>query len=161
MESWEVLRVATEDVGVKAIAARLKVSTALVYKWCQEPPDEEDPDASGAHNPLDRVRVIYELTRDNRVINWLCNIANGFFVKNPEVRHAVGGQEQLLGVTQAVVHDFGDMLADISRSIANDGQITPQEADVIRQSWEKLKLEAECFVTACERGLYGRPIKHP
>lgn len=160
MESWEVLKAATEDVGIKAVAARLRVSTALVYKWCQDAPDDEDPDASGARNPLDRVRIIYEMTRDERIVNWLCNIANGFFVKNPAVRHSPGGEEKLLGVTQGVVRDFGELLSDISRSIANDGQITKAEADEIRQSWEKLKTEAECFVVACEKGHYSRPIKH-
>ena len=160
MESWQVLKEATDDVGIKAIAARLRVSAALVYKWCQDAPDEDDPDASGARNPLDRVRTIYEMTRDPRIINWLCNIANGFFVKNPVVTHGAGGEEKLLGVTQGVVRDFGQLLGEISQSIANDGQITSTEADAIRQSWEKLKTEAECFVTACEKGLYGRPIKH-
>ncbi len=159
MESWEILKAATDNVGIKAVAARLRVSAALVYKWCQDAPDDEDPDASGARNPLDRVRVIYEMTRDPRVINWLCNIANGFFVKNPDVQHATSGEEKLLGVTQSVVRDFGELLSDISQSIANDGQITKAEADEIRQSWEKLKTEAECFVVACERGQFGRPIR--
>ena len=54
MKSWEVLKEATEGVGVKALAARLKLSHAMVYKWCQESPKDE-PDASGARNPLDRL----------------------------------------------------------------------------------------------------------
>jgi hypothetical protein len=32
MHSWEVLRDAADRIGVKALAARLKLSTALVYK---------------------------------------------------------------------------------------------------------------------------------
>jgi len=63
----------------------------------------------------------------------------------------------LLGTTQRVVEDFGDLLAAISRSIENDGVITTEEADSIRQSWERLKTQAECFVVACERGLYRQP----
>ena len=33
------------------------------------------------------------------------------------------------------------------------------EADRIRQCWEALKTEAECFVVACERGMYGKKRK--
>jgi len=46
------------------------------------------------------------------------------------------------------------LLTDISRSIANDGQIVPEEAENIRQSWETLKSHAESFVIAAERALY-------
>ncbi len=155
MESWDVLREATEQVGVKAIAAKLGLSTALVYKWCQEPPSH-DPQASGALNPLDRVRVLYELTRDPRLINWLCQAANGFFVPNPSPEPGPL-DEQLLGTTQRVVEDFGQLLSEISRSIENDGLITKAEADTIRQSWEHLKSQAEHFVVACEKGLYAHP----
>ncbi len=155
MKSWQVLQAATERVGVKAVAAKLGLSAALVYKWCQQPP-AENPDGSGAHNPLDRIKILYELTRDQRVINWLCNVADGFFVPNP--KPPVGTkEEELLGITQQVVGDFGDLLADISGSIENDGVIAPEEAEVIRQAWERLKAHAECFVVACERGIYARP----
>jgi hypothetical protein len=152
VKSWEVLREAVEQTGVKAIAAKLGVSTALVYKWCQESPDD-DPDSSGARNPLDRLATIYHLTRDTRSVNWLCQEAGGFFTKNPS--RQPGAQEaHLLGTTQQVVNDFGGLLAEVSRSIANDGVISRQEADRIRESWEKLKGQTECFVLACEQGLY-------
>lgn len=153
MTAWEVLRDAIDPVGVKAVAARLKLSSALVYKWCQEP-RSEDPESSGAHNPLDRMRTLFELTRDPRLINWLCGAADGFFVPNARATAGERGEE-LLGTTQRVVEDFGDLLSAISRSIENDGRITAAEAETIRQSWEKLKRHAEGFVVACERGLYG------
>ncbi|MGD8453768.1 MAG: hypothetical protein PVJ57_18295 [Phycisphaerae bacterium] len=154
MESWEVLRNAIEEVGVKAVAGKLKLSSALVYKWCQEPPTATDPRSSGARNPLDRLRHIVEATGDPRVVNWLCNHAGGFFVPHPEVEPG-DAEEQLLGSTQRVVQDFGDLLTNISTSIENDGQITPDEADRIRQSWERLKSQGESFVVACERGMYA------
>ena len=56
MKSYDVIRKAIDEPGVKAVAARLRVSAALVYKWCEPQPDSEDPDQSGARNPLDRVR---------------------------------------------------------------------------------------------------------
>jgi hypothetical protein len=58
-----------------------------------------------------------------------------------------------------VVEDFGELLTAVSSSIENDGQITPEEADRIRQTWESLKTEAERFVVACERGIYRKKRK--
>ncbi len=157
MKSWAVLREAADRVGVKAVAAKLNVSTALVYKWCQESPTD-DPDASGARNPLDRLKTIYDATQDSRIINWLCNGADGFYVPNPQVEPGAE-EEQLLSTTQRMVRDFGILLSDISRSIEDDGLITGDEPDRIRQSWERLKSQAECFVVACERGMYGTRVK--
>lgn len=98
-----MLRDAIERVGVKAVASTLNISTALVYKWCQESP-RDDPAASGARNPLDRLRRIYDLTHDERLVQWLCAAANGFFVRNPTA--AVGSREQrLLDSTQKVVEE--------------------------------------------------------
>jgi hypothetical protein len=154
VESWEVLREATERVGVKALAARLKLSAALVYKWCQEPPSDTEPQTSGARNPLDRLKTIIEVTQDPQLVAWLCQTAHGFYVPNPVVK-AGQEEEQLLAATHRVVQDFSDMLKKISRSIENDGLITPDEAEIIRRSWERLKSQGECFVVACERGLYG------
>jgi len=153
VKSWEVLQDAIDRVGVKAVAAKLKLSSALVYKWCQEP-RSEDPDSSGAHNPLDRLQTLYELTGDPRLLNWLCQAGGGFFVPNPQAKPSER-EEELLGTTQRVVDDFGHLLSDISHSIENDGRITDAEAEMIRESWERLKMHVECFVVACERGMYS------
>jgi len=83
VKSWEVLRNAVERVGVKTVAAKLNLSAALVYKWCQEPPSVAVPTASGARNPLDRLGAIIEATADQPLVNWLCARAGGFFVANP------------------------------------------------------------------------------
>ncbi len=152
MKSWEVLREAADTVGVKMLAAKLNLSTALVYKWCQET-SKQDPDSSGARNPLDRLKEIYDVTKDQRVINWMCHEARGFYVPNPDVDPGET-EEQVLTTTQRVVEEFSNLLSHVSRSIENDGQILPDEAEDIRQAWEKLKSEAECFVVACERGMY-------
>jgi len=157
VKSWEVLREAAEKVGVKALAAKLGLSSALVYKWCQES-GKDDPGASGARNPLDRLKEIYDITRDPRVINWICHEADGFYVKNPAVTPGAA-ESHLLGTTQRIVEDFGEMLTATSRSIENDGQISAEEADRIRECWESLKTTAECFVVACERGMYGKKTK--
>lgn len=151
MKSSEVLREAIDKVGAKTLAAKLNVSPALIYKWCQQAPRDEG--RGGALNPLDRVKDIYDQTGDARLINWLCRAAGGFFTPNPAVKDG-DHQEHLLGATQRMVRDFGGLLEEVSRSIENDGQITHEEAKNIRQSWEQLKGQAESFVVACEKGKY-------
>ena len=160
MKSWEVLREAADRIGVKALAARLNLSTALVYKWCQEPATDENPAASGARNPLDRLRAVYEATQDPDIVNWMCMAANGFYVPNPKVKFGEQ-EEKLLTTTQHMVRDFGRLLSDISRGIEDDGVISTGEAERIRRSWERLKSQAERFTVACERGLYGENPPEP
>lgn len=152
MRSYEVIRAAADRVGVKALAAELRLSAALVYKWCQEW-DPDDPDGGGARNPLDRVSDMIRVTGDAGPIRWLCAEAGGYFVPNPEVRQGAR-QTDLILTTQKVVSAFSDLLEEVSRSIQNDGEIMPDEAARIRKEWEDLKSVAESFVEACERGLY-------
>jgi len=123
-----------------------------VYKWC-ETSDPGDPDASGARNPLDRVSEIVNATGSTEVINWLCNEADGFFTKNPAPAENEFDVD-LLQTTQVLVKQFGDVLLAVSNSLADDGEIDDEEAERIRQAWEKLKGTAESFVVAGQRGMY-------
>ncbi|MFO0974500.1 MAG: phage regulatory CII family protein [Phycisphaerae bacterium] len=154
MKSHEILRQAIDRVGVKAIAADLRISPALVYKWCEEA-SADDPDASGTRNPLDRLRDIVRLTEDHRVVDWLCHEAGGFFAHNPRPRPP-DVDADLLESTQKLVSQFSELLRDVSSSASDDGQISPAEADRIRTDWQRLKTTAETFVNACEQGIYRR-----
>ncbi len=154
MKSYEVIRAAVDEPGVKAVAAALKVSPALVYKWCEAPADETDPDQSGTRNPLDRARDIYEITKDIRLVRWLCNEAGGFYVANPvpEIRKSI--DEHIFNETRSMVRDFSELLEAVTESVEDDQNIDPAEADTIRQKWEDLKACVERFVISCERGHY-------
>ncbi len=152
MKSCEILKTAADTIGVKALAAKLNLSPALVYKWCQDS-NKEDPDSSGARNPLDRLAEIVQATGDERVVNWLCHEAGGFFVHNPRA-HGGDNETELLRRTQALVKEFSELLSTVTRSIEDDGQIEDKEADLIRREWETLKTTAESFVVACETGFY-------
>jgi hypothetical protein len=154
MKSYEVIRQAVDEPGVKAVAAALKVSPALVYKWCEPPADEADPDQSGAKNPLDRLREMYLLTKDIRLIRWLCNEAGGFYVSNPVPEIRRSADEAIYNETRAMVRDFSELLDAVTASVENDPHIDPDEADLIRQRWEDLKACVERFVISCERGHY-------
>ncbi len=154
MRSNEVLREAAEIVGVKVLAGELRLSPALIYKWCEEA-DPNDPDASGTRNPLDRLREIIRVTGHTPVVNWLCHEAGGFFVHNPEAESKdIDGD--LLQSTQQFVKAFSELLNHVSDSVADDGAIEPDEADRIRMGWERLKTTAETFVVACEIGVYRK-----
>ncbi len=152
MQSHEVLKQAIESIGAKALAAKLKLSPALIYKWCQQW-DPDDPDSSGARNPLDRLGDIVEATGDREGVNWLCNEAGGFFVSNPNKPPARVGTELVMH-TQRLVQEFSQLLATVTKSIEDDGEIEPVEADRIRKDWEVLKGFAEAFTVACERGTF-------
>ena len=152
MKSHEVLKRAADRVGVKALAAELRLSQALVYKWCQES-DSKDPDTSGARNPLDRLADIIRVTGDQRVCNWLCHESGGFFANNPKERTEDPSAE-LLANTQRMVREFSQLLLTVTASIEDDGEIEPAEADRIRETWEEFKGTVESFTVACERGKF-------
>ncbi len=154
MKSHEVIRQAVDEPGVKAVAAALKVSPALVYKWCEPAAEADDPDQSGAKNPLDRVREMYALTKDIRLVRWLCNAADGFFVANPVPELRRSTDEVIFVGTRGMVRDFSQLLEAVTESHADDGHIDAEEADMIRQKWEDLKACVERFVISCERGHY-------
>jgi hypothetical protein len=154
MKSFDVIRQAVDEPGVKSVAAALRVSPALVYKWCEAPAGDEDPDQSGAKNPLDRVREMYMLTKDIRLIRWLCNEAGGFFISNPvpELRKSL--EESVFAETRAMVRDFSELLDTVTESVEGDSAITADEAEKIREKWEDLKACVERLVVASEKGHY-------
>lgn len=152
MRSYEVLRESVDEIGVKALAGALRLSPALIYKWCQES-SQNDPDASGTRNPLDRLADIVKATGSTDVVNWLCHESGGFFVSNPTPSDS-NIQTELLMTTQRLVQEFSQLLITVTKSIEDDGEVDPAEADRIRQAWERLKSSAEAFTVACECGLY-------
>ncbi|HZL38542.1 MAG TPA: phage regulatory CII family protein [Tepidisphaeraceae bacterium] len=154
MKSYDVIRQAVDEPGVKAVAAVLKVSPALVYKWCEPPAEKEDPEQSGAKNPLDRVREIYALTKDIRLVRWLCNEAGGFFVANPEPPANKSLDESIFTESRGMVREFSELLETVTNAVENDSQIDLGEADEIREKWEDLKACVERFVKGCESGCY-------
>lgn len=156
--SHTVLKKAINKVGVKALAAKLGVSQTLVYKWCQPSVHEESPDlydVSGAQNPLDRLRKVYEYTKDPEIINWICKLADGYYVKNPTLNKK-SHETVVVKNTQKLIKEFSETLAAISTSYSVDKKITAKEAKVIRKEWEDLKRIGEGFVKACEMGKFDK-----
>lgn len=145
MESHEVLRDAFKETSPKVVASELGVSLSLVYKWAQE----QNETGSGSRNPIDRIVNIYELTGHHGIIEHLAEQCGGYFVRNPESHCQKGFQ--YLPATNEIVGQFSHLLTRISAA-AVDNSITSDEAQEIRQVWDKLKGYAEGFVRCCEEG---------
>ena len=152
MKSHEMLKEAFEKSNPKVIASELGVSLSLVYKWAQE----QSEGGSGSRNPLDRILEIYEHTDHQPLIEWICEQANGYFVRNP-ASHCEHGYE-VLPATNEIVGQFSSLLTRISQA-ALDNSIDQNEAEDIRLSWDKLKSYAEGFVRCCEEGDFERMQK--
>ena len=145
MESHEVIKQASDRCGPKEVASELGVSLSLVYKWAQ--PNTEL--GSGSRNPLDRVLELLRITKDPRIIEWLCEQSGGYFVRNPESSCEKG--YEVMPATTQIVEQFGALLAEISKA-AQDNSITDDESERIRKIWDALKSYTEGFVNCCEEG---------
>jgi len=147
MESHEVLKEAFDspNVSPKEIAAALGVSLSLVYKWAQPPEGQ----GSGSRNPLDRVEELIRLTRHSGIVEWLCQRAGGYFVRNPKSCPTKG--YSVVPATHQIVQQFAGLLDAVSRA-AQDNDISQEESEEIRLVWDKLKAYCEGFVRCCEEG---------
>lgn len=147
MESHEVLKKAFDqsNTSPKEVASDLGVSLSLVYKWAQ--PSSEN--GSGSRNPLDRVEKLIELTQEMEIVEWLCQKAGGYFVRNPKSSCEKG--YEVVPATHAIVQQFAGLLDVVSKA-AQDNTIDPQESAEIRVVWDKLKAYCEGFVRCCEEG---------
>jgi hypothetical protein len=158
MESHEILHDAFEKTSPKEIASEMGLSLSMVYKWAQ-PVTEQ---GSGSSNPLDRVTQLMKLTRDQKIIQWLCSQTGGFYVRNPRLQTTTNHSDMLLSMNE-IVQQFADVLEAITLA-SGDQKISAEEADKIRNEWEQLKTFMETFVVSCEKGDFAnlqmvRPTK--
>ncbi|MEK7686041.1 MAG: phage regulatory CII family protein [Verrucomicrobiota bacterium] len=151
MQSHELLREVFDNANVKQVSADMGLSLSLIYKWAEP----AELSGSGAANPLDRIEALVRSTHDLRVIQWLCERAGGFFIKNPKAHWP--HPYFLVPATNQIVQEFADLLSVIATA-AGDNHITKQEAKTIRARWEELKSVTEGFVACCEEGNFG-PLK--
>lgn len=147
MHSHEVMKEVLKQTSAKQIAGDMGLSLSLIYKWAE--PNEGD--ASAASSPLDRVGQLIRVTHDTRIAQWVCEQADGFYIRNP---HNLSPTETLIPATNDIVQEFADMLATIARASA-DNSISQEEAKTIRRRWEELKSVTEGFVKSAESGAFG------
>jgi len=149
MQSHELLREVLKTTSAKQVSADLNLSLSLIYKWAE--PD--DGTGSGSANPLDRIEQLLQSTKDERLVQWLCEKAGGFYIRNPKRHHA--HPDFLIPATNQIVQEFADLLAVVA-SAAADNHIDKTESKTIRRRWEDLKSVTECFVHCCEEGNFSR-----
>ena len=152
MQSHEVLREVFQKCSPKQVSAELGLSLSMIYKWA-EPGDANT--GSGSTNPLDRIDALLRCTNDPLLVQWICQRAGGFFIRNPRTTHA--HPAYLIPATNEIVQEFADLLAVVAAAAA-DNQITQKESQQIRARWEELKAVTETFVACCEEGNF-RPLK--
>jgi hypothetical protein len=153
MESHEVLREVLDKCNAKQLAADMGLSQSLIYKWAE--PAEA---GSGTTNPLDRIESLVRCSNDQRIVQWLCQRAGGFFIRNPSAQWP--HPHFLIPATNQIVQEFADLLAVIAAAAA-DNTVTKQEAKSIRARWEELKCVTEGFVRCCEEGNFSALKKEP
>jgi hypothetical protein len=145
MQSHELLREVFQKCSAKQVSADLGLSLSMIYKWAE--PD--DGTGSGAANPLDRIEGLVRCSNDERLVQWICERAGGFFIKNPKANWP--HPHFLIPATNQIVQEFADLLSVIATA-AGDNHISKQEAKDIRGRWEELKSVTEGFVRCCEEG---------
>ena len=155
MQSHELLREVFQTATPKQVSSDLGLSISMIYKWAEPP---EDSSGSGASNPLDRIEALIRSTKDQRLAQWICQKAGGFFIRNPKVHNP--HPDFLIPATNEIIQEFADLLAVIA-SAANDNRISHEEARKIRARWEELKSVTECFVHCCEQGNFRELKEHP
>ena len=146
MRSHELLREVFQKCSPKQVSAKLGLSLSMIYKWA-EPGDPAT--GSGSTNPLDRIDALIRCTNDARLVQWICQRAGGFFIRNPKTTHP--HPSYLIPATNEIVQEFADLLAVVAAAAA-DNQITQKESQQIRARWEQLKSVTETFVVCCEEG---------
>ncbi len=147
--SHTVLRDTVNKIGAKIVADELKLSVAMIYKWCQS---SDGGLASGERNPLDRVLALCEAANSDKPVKWLCERRNGVFVRNTALEFDAEPAGSHLRATQRIVKEFSELLGTLSESYREGEGVSPEAAARIRRDWEDVKRAAERLVRACERG---------
>jgi hypothetical protein len=148
-----VLKNAIDRAGPKRVARALDVSLSLVYKWTQPARTKQNPGASGARNPLDKLLAIFELSQDLEVIHFLCHRARGYYTPNPHGKATT--RLSFVSATVQSLNDFAEMLQFAEKSLTNDGRIDQRESHRLRKQWDRLKGRLEQFIISCEEGRFN------
>jgi hypothetical protein len=144
MKSYELLRMVFAKQCVKQIAAGVKLADVTVYKWT-EPTGQN---GSGQRNPLDVVALLMLLTGDQRLIEWLCRAAGGYFAPNPPVKRPLPATERLPAscrVMMELVNLQAALLGTLPACRCSGAQ-----AEALRGLWDSLKADMERYVRGSE-----------
>ena len=128
MKSHEVIKESWQKRGIKKVASDVGGSTSLLYKWSQP----QEASGSGSKNPLDRMINQMQATNDSQMIDWVCEQAGGYFVRNPDSKE--DSNYDVMPATNEIVSQFSALLSEISEA-AQDNAIAENESIRIRKVW--------------------------
>ena len=152
MKSYEVIKESCKKRGIKKVASDVGVSTSLLYKWSQP----QEASGSGSKNPLDRMIHLIKAVNDPQMIEWICEQAGGYFVRNPDSEEE--NHYEVMPATNEIVSQFSALLSEISHA-AHDNTIADKESERIRKVWNALKSFTEGFVKCCEEGDFNNMLE--
>ena len=152
MKSYEVIKESCKKRGIKKVASDVGVSTSLLYKWSQP----QEASGSGSKNPLDRMIHLIKAANDPQMIEWICEQAGGYFVRNPDTEEE--SHYEVMPATNEIVSQFSALLSEISDA-AHDNTIADKESERIRKVWNALKSFTEGFVKCCEEGDFNNMLE--
>ena len=140
MNSKQALKLACQDRGIKDIAECLSISPTAIYNQINDP---------GKNDILNKFVDFVNACGNDIPIQWAASELNGIFLKNPDIEAKKDEINQTY-VPEAL-QDFGNVIKEIGQAM-EDGKVTLEEAEKIREEWDKLKVLLETFVLACEFG---------
>ena len=145
MDSRELFRGFFKDTSPKEIAAEVGLSVSQVERWAR-------PGEGYRTNPADRMVQVMRMDRNQQLIRWLCQQADGTFVPNPPAQPLTG--TELLPATSGVMQELGLLQAVVAEAV-KDCQVSPAEAVELRQKWEVLKSDMEAYLRAGEENRFN------
>ena len=90
------------------------------------------------------------------MIDWVCEQAGGYFVRNPDSKEE--SNYDVMPATNEIVSQFSALLSEISEA-AQDNAIAENESIRIRKVWNALKSFTEGFVKCCEDGDFNKMME--
>ncbi|MCW5869380.1 MAG: hypothetical protein KIS61_19135, partial [Candidatus Eremiobacteraeota bacterium] len=107
----QILRENLGPLDLKMAARQLGLTPKLLERWCGPPP----ADGSLPDDPLSRLAGLWHLTQDQRLLEWLCQRCDGYFVSPRHQPDA--GPASALTALQKVVSEFAHLLARVTDSL--------------------------------------------
>ena len=118
----------------------------MLYKWAEQP---EHAAGSGIGNPFDRIEALLKSTGDQRIAQWICQRANGFFIPNPK---GIPHPHYLIPATNQIVQEFADLLAVIAKA-AHDSEVTPPRRNKFARAGRHSNPSRKVSLRVAKRGI--------
>lgn len=145
-ESSEVFKKVIDVEGPKFTSSETNIQISKLYNWRKGKTGSEY-----TMNPIEQIIALTRCSGNKDLVKFLCNSVGGYYVENPD---KVISELQLLEKINKVMRRFSMTIDTITKSVADDGRITKDEADEIEIEWNKLKSVGQTLVDCAKAGRY-------